>query len=79
MAALGFDVQYILTGIRSINIDRVADEAGNYNAEKGAGTWSREEQALVEKYRQLKPGDRTRAQAIFDALASTTVKKKDTG
>lgn len=75
----GVDVQFVLTGVRSKNLDRVADEAGTYKVEKGVGTLSREEEVLVEKYRHLKPGDRTRAQAIFDALATTQVKKKDTG
>lgn len=79
LAAHGFDLQYIITGVRSENLDRVADGVGTYKAEKGAGALSREEEVLVEKYRLLKPGDRTRAQAIFDALASTQVKKKETG
>lgn len=79
MAALGFDAQYIITGTRSKNIDRVAEEAGIYKAEKGAGALSREEEVLVVKYRQLKPGDRTRAQAVLDAFASTVAKKKETG
>lgn len=78
-ARLGMDVQYILTGTRSKNLDRVAEEAGTYQAEKGAGALSREEEMLVEKYRQLKPGDRTRAQAVLDAFASTEVKKGKTG
>lgn len=78
-ARLGMDVQYILTGTRSDNLRRVAEETGIYKAEKGAGALSREEEVLVEKYRQLKPGDRTRAQAIIDALDATQVKKKETG
>lgn len=76
-AKRGMDVQYVLTGTRSTNLDRVAEETGTYKVEKGVGTLSREEEVLVEKYRHLKPGDRTRAQAIFDALATTQVKKKD--
>lgn len=77
VAALGADVQYILTGVRSANLHQVAEGRGAYRAEKkGSGALSREEEVLVEKYRHLKPGDRTRAQAIVDALAESEVKKK---
>lgn len=55
---------------------RLGEEIKNYK--KGVGALSREEEVLVEKYRHLKPGDRTRAQAIVDALV-TTVKKNETG
>lgn len=81
LAENGFDAQYIITGIRSTNLDRVAEKSGTYDAskkEKGVGALSQEEEALIEKYRHLKPGDRTRAQAIVDALV-TTVKKKEAG
>lgn len=78
-AKLGMDVQYILTGVRSTNLKDVAEESGIYKIDKGVGAMSREEEVLVEKYRQLKPADRTRAQAIVDALASTEVKKGKTG
>ena len=73
------DIEYILTGARSKNLDHVAEEAGTYKAEKGAGALSREEEVLVDKYRHLKPGDRTRAQALVDVLASAGVKKDKTG
>ena len=79
MASLGFYVQYILTGTYSKNLDRVAEDAGIYKAGKGAGALSREEEVLVDKYRHLKPGDRTRAQALVDVLASAGVKKDKTG
>lgn len=60
------DVEYILSGAVG-----VAEKSEKYKVEKGVGTLSREEEVLVEKYRLLKPGDRTRAQAIVDALATT--------
>lgn len=66
------EVEHILTGASG-----AAEEKGEYH--KGAGALSREEEVLVDKYRHLKPGDRTRAQALVDALASTAVKKDKTG
>jgi len=67
----GVKVEYILTGVGGMQ------EEGEYK--KGAGALSREEQVLVEKYRALKPSDRTRAQAIVNALASTASEKGKTG
>lgn len=78
LASHGFDIQYILTGTRSTNLDRVADEAGTYKAEKGVGALSKEEEKVVEMYRHLQPQERTRLKAIIDSLVSATVKKKDT-
>ena len=79
-AFLGADVQYILTGTRSVNMGQIAEEAGVYEKKpQGVGVLSREEEALVKKYRQLDPGKRTHAQAVVDALASATVKKDKAG
>lgn len=76
-AETGADIQYILTGVRSVNLHQVADERGTYRAEKkGAVALSRDEEALVEKYRHLKPADRNRLHAIGDALAESEVKEK---
>lgn len=52
---------------------RVGEEPGLYNKkdEMGVGALSRDEGALVKKYRHLKPGDRTRAQEIINVLDST--------
>lgn len=69
-ARLGMDVQYILTGMRSNNMDRVAEEAGNYQVET-KNRFSAEEQKLLEKYRRLKPRQRIHAHAILDALVET--------
>jgi len=78
-ARLGMDVQYIVTGVPSANLHRVAEEAGTYEVErKEASSLSSGEQQLVEKYRRLKPRQRSHAQAIVDALISAdkgTVKK----
>lgn len=82
LAEYGFDSQYIITGIRSANLDEVLEKGGTYIAtekNKGVGALSREEEVFVDKYRHLKPSDRTRAQAIVDALAKPVVKKKDMG
>lgn len=81
LARLGADIQYILTGVRSANLDKVAEEAGTYNKEpQGGRGLSREEEVLIEKYRRLKPSDRTRAQAVVDAFASAAMKtRKKTG
>ena len=71
-ARLGMDVQYILTGVPSTNLNRVAEEAGAYRVErKGSAALSKEEQRLLEKYRRLKPQQRTHAQAIVSTLVST--------
>mgnify|MGYP001573069541 CR=1 FL=1 len=71
-ARLGMDVQYILTGVPSTNLNRVAEEAGAYRVErKGSATLTQEEQRLLEKYRRLKPRQRSHAQAIVATLVST--------
>lgn len=50
---------------------RAGEEPGLYkNEEMGVGALSRDEGALVKKYRHLRPADRTRAQEIVDVLAS---------
>lgn len=68
---LGMDVQYIITGVSSSNLNRVAEEAGSYRAEpKRPSALSKEEQQLLEKYRRLKPSQRTHAQTIVEALIS---------
>lgn len=70
-AWLGMDVQYILTGVPSANLHRVAEETGSYEVErKEAGALSSGEHKLLEKYRQLNPRQRSHAQAIVDALIS---------
>lgn len=67
----GVDVEFILTGVM-----HAGEEKAKYEAHKGVGALSRDEEVLVEKYRQLKPGDRTLAQAMFDALDKPSMKKK---
>ena len=69
-ARIGMDTQFILTGVRSNNIDQVAEEAGTYKVEKGVGALAKDEEILIEKYRQLDPKKRTHAQAVVDALAA---------
>ena len=77
-ARLGMDVQYILTGVQSSNLNRVAEEGGTYRRTEAKGTvsLSSEEQNLLEKYRRLKPQQRTHAQAIVDALVPVEARVK---
>lgn len=76
----GVDVEFILTGTRSQNLNRVAEEAGTYNKQpQGVGALSKDEEVLLKKYRQLDPKKRTHAQAVVDALASAPMKKDKTG
>ena len=71
-ARLGMDVQYILTGVPSTNLNRVAEEAGAYRVEgKGSAVLTDEERRLLDKYRRLKPQQRTHAQAIVATLVAT--------
>jgi transcriptional regulator with XRE-family HTH domain len=66
---LGMDVQYIVTGVSSSNLNRVAEETGSYRVEpKRSSTLSPDEHRLLEKYRLLKPSQRTQAQTIVGAL-----------
>jgi transcriptional regulator with XRE-family HTH domain len=68
-ARLGMDVQYILTGVQSVNLNRVAEETGTYRVERNKSTvLSNDEQNLLAKYRRLKHQQRTHAQAIVQAL-----------
>ncbi len=68
-AQLRMDVQYIVTGVSSSNLNRVAEEAGAYRVgRKGSVALSHDERKLLEKYRRLKPQQRTHAQAIVQAL-----------
>ncbi|MCR4346330.1 MAG: helix-turn-helix domain-containing protein [Sulfuricaulis sp.] len=68
---LGMDVQYIITGVSSSNLNRVAEEAGSYRTElKRPTVLSKEEQQLLEKYRRLKPSQRAQARSIVEALVS---------
>lgn len=76
IAQLGFDIQYILTGIRSENLYKVAEPRAEYKTDARKGALAKDEEVLVQKYRQLRPADRTRAQAIVDALATVEIKKE---
>lgn len=66
---MGMDVQYIVTGVSSSNLNRVAEEAGSYRAEpKLPAVLSKDEQHLLEIYRRLKPSLRAQARTIVEAL-----------
>jgi len=68
-ARLGMDVQYVLTGVPSANLNRVAEETGTYRVARIKPTaLSNDERNLLVKYRRLKPQQRTHAQAIVRAL-----------
>lgn len=68
-ARMGMDVQYIITGVASNNLNRVAEEAGTYKVDP-APALSKDEQSLLEKYRRLKPGQRQQARTILKALSA---------
>ncbi|MEW6330846.1 MAG: helix-turn-helix transcriptional regulator [Pseudomonadota bacterium] len=68
---LGMDVQYIVTGVSSSNLNRVAEESGSYRVEpKRPPALAPDEQRLLEKYRRLKPSARAQAQTIVGALGT---------
>ena len=70
--ALGVEFDWLMTGrgsMKSGTVLRAAEEQTKYQT--GGGVLARDEQALLEKYRQLKPKERTQAQAVVDALTST--------
>ena len=70
-ARLGMDVQYVLTGVPSTNLNRVAEEAGSYHVDRGGiAALPPDERRLLEKYRRLNPQQRTHAQTIVKALIS---------
>ncbi len=76
---LGMDVQYIVTGVQSSNLNRVAEGSGTYHVRpKALGALTREEEKLVEKYRRLKPKHRLQTQTMVEALvlAELDAKKK---
>lgn len=78
---LGMDVQYIITGVSSSNLNRVAEEAGSYRTEpRQPVALSKEEQQLLEKYRRLRPSLRAQARTIVEALNSAegNARKKPT-
>lgn len=76
IAQLGFDTQYILTGVRSENLYKVAEPMAEYKTDTRKGALAKDEEVLVEKYRQLRPADRARAQAIVNALVTVEIKKE---
>lgn len=52
----------------------IAEERATYKA-KGGGAITREEEVLLEKYRNLAPDDRARLQEIVSALDATRAKR----
>lgn len=77
-AKVGADVQYILTGVHSENLDKVAEDAGTYHAE-GVGALSKEEEKLVEMFRHISPGERANFKGLIASVASAKMKKDKTG
>ena len=77
-ARLGMDVQYILTGVASTNLNRVAEEAGVYRVERQRpDALLPDEKRLLNKYRRLKPQQRSHAQAIVATLVASDGSGKD--
>lgn len=65
IARAGVDVLYVVTGVRSTSLGRVAEEPATYGARKGAGALSKKEAALLDNYRHS-PSD------ARDALIKTS-------
>ncbi|WP_313917114.1 helix-turn-helix transcriptional regulator [Tahibacter sp.] len=66
LLAIGYDVQYVASGVRSKNINEVREKGVDYEVAPGH---SRDELDLLRSYRALTPGQREQARAMLDVLA----------
>lgn len=66
LLAIGYDVQYIASGVRSKNINEVREKGVDYEVAPG---YSHEEVDLLRSYRALTPGQREQARAMLNVLA----------
>lgn len=65
LARNGFDTQYVITGVRSNELDRIAEARAEYQD----APLSREEWKWVHRYRALSDAQRAQAQAMLDVIA----------
>lgn len=81
-AGLGADINYILTGIRTLSVDQVAEEHPEYTQKQKeetateAGALSPRDRIWLEIGQQLSEDDRTRLQEIGASLVSAKYLKK---
>ncbi len=86
-ARLGLDVQYILTGVESANLDTVAEEAGHYHVDTGnkrlidpellKSVIVGVEEYLVDSEQELEPDDKADLILILlDLVTSETVQRE---
>lgn len=66
LARRGFDVQYVTSGVRSTNVDRLREERGTYDADAAL---TPEEWKLVKRFRDLGKAQRAQALAMLEVLA----------
>jgi transcriptional regulator with XRE-family HTH domain len=66
LLAIGYDVQYVASGVRSKNINEVREKGVDYEVAPG---YSRDEVDLLRSYRALTPGQREQARAMLNVLA----------
>jgi len=66
LLAIGYDVQYIASGVRSKNINEVREKGVDYEVAPG---YSRDEVDLLRSYRALTPSQREQARAMLNVLA----------
>lgn len=65
LLAIGYDVQYVASGVRSKNINEVRERGVDYEVAPG---YSRDEVDLLRSYRALTPGQREQARAMLGVL-----------
>lgn len=65
LLAIGYDVQYVASGVRSKNISEVREKGVDYAVAPGH---SRDEVDLLRSYRALTQGQREQARAMLDVL-----------
>ncbi|MET3181025.1 UNVERIFIED_ORG: transcriptional regulator with XRE-family HTH domain [Variovorax guangxiensis] len=71
MAAIGVDVTYLLTGVRTlaVNAAAFADASGGVGEKSVMRAVSREEAALLDNYEAADERGRAAARSVLDALA----------
>lgn len=76
LLAIGYDVQYVVSGVRSKNIHEVREKGVDYEVAPG---YSRDEIELLRHYRALGTAQREQARAMLDVLALGGQKKPRAG
>ncbi|HVH33934.1 MAG TPA: helix-turn-helix domain-containing protein [Tahibacter sp.] len=69
LLTIGYDVQYVASGVRSKNIHEVRERGVDYEVAPG---YTRDEIELLRSYRALSPGQREQAKAMLSVLALRT-------